>query len=124
MLKYKVVNREGCLSYGISINDKEWSSDYEPVQMSDQEKEEFVDFLLEEFKRQLKDNTVSIDELLGCFQYDSCEKEDGYCETCGDSVSETTWLFNEPQINNNLSSDSNLQNNMIFEEGVSFAELM
>jgi len=96
MVRYKVVKRVGCLSFGTSINDKEWSSDYEPVQMSDQEKEEFVDFLLKEFKRQLKDNTVSIDELIGCFQYDSWEQEEGYCETCGDSVSETTWLFSEP----------------------------
>jgi len=92
-MKYEVVKSEGCMSFGTTVNGKDWSGEYEPTLMTESEKEEFVDFLLEEFKRQLKNNTVSIDELLGCFQYDSCEEEDSYCETCGDSVSETTWKF-------------------------------
>jgi len=92
-MKYEVVKSEGCLAFGLTVNGKDWSGDYEPNLMSESEKEEFVDYLLQEFKRQLKDNTVSIDELVGVFQYDSWEQEPGYCETCGDSVSTTTWIF-------------------------------
>jgi hypothetical protein len=52
---------------------------------------ELVDYLCEKFKEQLKNNTVSIDDLIQCFQYDNYEIEDGSCDTCGDSVSTTTW---------------------------------
>jgi len=92
-MKYEVVKSEGCLSYGTTVNGKDWSGEYVPNLMTEAEKDEFVDYLLQEFKKQLKDNTVDIDSLINCFQYDSYGQEKGSCETCGDSVSWTTWKF-------------------------------
>lgn len=92
-MKYEVIISEGCRSFDTSINGKSWSTEYEPSRMAEREKEDFVNFLCEEFKRQLKENTVSIDDFIKIFQYDDYEMEDGACETCGDSVSETIWRF-------------------------------
>jgi hypothetical protein len=86
-MKYEVVKSEGCLSFGTTVNGKDWSGEYEPNLMTESEKEEFVDYLLQEFKKQLKDNTVDINGLINCFQYDSYGQKKRSCETCGDSVS-------------------------------------
>lgn len=91
-MKYKVEQNEGCLSYGLKVNGKDWSGEYAPTLMSEQEKEEFVNYLLQEYKKQLKENSVTIDSLISVFQYDSWE-EKNTCDTCGDRVSTTTWLF-------------------------------
>jgi len=87
--KYKIIKSEGCRSFGTTVNGQDIYGEYNP--MNESQINEFVDYLCEKFKEELKKNTVSIDDLIGCFQYDSCETEDGYCETCGDSVTETTW---------------------------------
>jgi hypothetical protein len=87
--KYKIIKSEGCMSFGTTVNGQDIYGEFEP--MTQEQINEFVDYLCEEFKKELRQNTVSIDDLLGCFQYDSCETEDGHCETCGDSVTETTW---------------------------------
>ena len=59
--------------------------------MTQEQIDEFIDYLCQKFKEELRQSTVSIDDLIGCFQYESCETEDGYCEQCGDSMTETTW---------------------------------
>lgn len=87
--KYQIVRGEGCLSFGTTVNGKDIYGEYEP--MSESQIEEFVDYLCVKFKQELKDNTVSIDDLIDCFQYDECETESGSCDTCGDSVTTTTW---------------------------------
>jgi hypothetical protein len=87
--KYKIVKSEGCMSYGTTVNDQNIYGEYEP--MSQQQIETFVDYLCQKFKEKLKVNTVSIDDLIECFQYESCETENDSCETCGDSVTTTTW---------------------------------
>jgi hypothetical protein len=89
--KYEIVKSEGCLSFGTTVNGKDMYGEYNP--MTPVEILEFVDYLCEKFKQELKDNTVSIDDLIGCFQYDESETEDSSCETCGDSVTTTTWLL-------------------------------
>jgi len=87
--KYKIVKSEGCMSSGTTVNGQDIYGEFNP--MTQDQIDEFVHYLCEKFKVELKQNTVSIDDLIGCFQYDSYETEDGYCETCGDSVSETIW---------------------------------
>lgn len=89
MNKYKIVKSEGCLSFGTTVNGQNIYGEYDP--MTPEQIDEFVDNLCTKFKHELKNNTVSIDDLIGCFQYDECETEDGYCETCGDSVTTTIW---------------------------------
>jgi len=87
--KYKIIKSEGCTSFGTTVNGQNVYGEFE--RMSESQINEFVDYLCEKFKEELKDNTVSLDDLIGCFQYDSCETEDGHCEKCGDSMTETTW---------------------------------
>ena len=87
--KYEIIKSEGCLSFGTTVNGKDMYGEYNP--MTPVEILEFVDYLCVKFKQELKDNTVSIDDLIGCFQCDESETEDDYCETCGDSVTTTTW---------------------------------
>ena len=87
--KYEIIKSEGCLSFGTTVNGKDMYGEYNP--MTPAEIMELVDYLCEKFKEQLKNNTVSIDDLIECFQYDDSETEDDSCDTCGDSVSTTTW---------------------------------
>jgi hypothetical protein len=87
--KYKIVKSEGCTSFGTTVNGQDIYGEYDP--MSQTQIDELVDYLCEKFKEKLKDNLVSIEDLIACFQYDSYETEDGQCDTCGDSVSYTTW---------------------------------
>ena len=87
--KYKIVKSEGCMSFGTTVNGQDIYGEFNP--MSQAQIDEFVNYLCNRFKKLLKTNEVSVDDLINCFQYDSCETEDGYCETCGDSVTETTW---------------------------------
>ena len=90
-MKYKIIKSEGCLSFGTTVNGKDIYGDYN--RMTAAEIDEFVDYLCEKFKNELKNNTVSIDDLIECFQYDEYETEEGSCDTCGDSVATTTWLL-------------------------------
>lgn len=87
--KYTIIKSEGCTSYGTTVNGQDIYGEFNP--MTQDQIDEFVNYLCERFKEELKRNTVEINDLIGCFQYDSYETEDGYCETCGDSVTETTW---------------------------------
>ncbi len=87
--KYEIIRSEGCLSFGTTANGKDLYGEYNP--MTPIEIMELVDHLCERFKHELKRNNVRVDDLIDCFDYDDRETEDGYCETCGDSVTTTTW---------------------------------
>ena len=87
--KYKIDKSEGCTAYGTTVNGQDVYGEFEPMNAS--QIDELVDYLCERFKEKLKRSTVQIDDLIACFQYDSYETEDSYCEQCGDSVTQTTW---------------------------------
>lgn len=89
--KYKVIISEGCTAFYTEINEKIIGGEYEPTRMSDEEVDEFVDYLCEKFKQDLKEGTVIMDDLIKCFQYDETEYDDYSCEQCGDTVSRTIW---------------------------------
>lgn len=90
-MKYTIVKSEGCRSWGTTVNGQNMYGEYEP--MTVEQIDELTDYLCVRFKEELKKSSVSLDDLIGCFQHESCETEDGYCETCGDSVTETTWII-------------------------------
>lgn len=89
-MKYKIEISEGCTSFYTSVNDKLWSGEYDVL--SEDEKTEFVDFLCEEFKKQLKDDCVSINDFIRCFQVDESQ-DGGGCEQCGDHIWRDFWYF-------------------------------
>ena len=90
-MEYEVKIFTGCTSYGMTVNGKSWGGEYNL--MSDEEKEKFVNFLCDEFKRQLKENSVDIQDFVQCFGYEDSNWDSHPCETCGDTTSETIWKF-------------------------------
>ena len=58
--------------------------------MSESEKNDAVEFLLEKIREGLKDGTVVINELIECFSPDKTEYSET-CDQCGDSVTTRTW---------------------------------
>ena len=87
--KYKIIKSEGCMAFSTTVNGQDIYGEYNP--MTQEQINKFVDYLCQKFKKELKQNNVSIDDLIGCFEYDSYETKEGYCDTCGDSVAETIW---------------------------------
>jgi hypothetical protein len=85
MSKYKIVISEGCTSFYTTVNDKDISD------LTPKEYNEFLDYLCVNLKRQIKNNTVSIQSLIGIFQYDDYIFDKETCEQCGDTNSKTVW---------------------------------
>lgn len=89
--KYKITISEGCTAFYTEINGKIVGGEYEPTCFNDEETDEFVDYLCEQFKKELKQNTVNLNDLIECFQPDDWETDEHDCETCGDSVHRKYW---------------------------------
>jgi hypothetical protein len=87
-LKYKVVISEGCRAFYTEINGKLLSED-----ISNQEIDEFIDYLCSKFKKEYKESTVSLDDLIKCFQPDNWESDEDSCDQCGDTVHRNYWEF-------------------------------
>jgi hypothetical protein len=87
--KYNIVISEGCTTFGTMINGRLVSGDEDS--MTNDEIDQFADYLCEKFKEKLKQNAVSLDDLIKCFQCDDYEYNDNPCGTCGDITSSTTW---------------------------------
>jgi hypothetical protein len=83
--KYEIVISEGCTAFYTSVNGKMVED------MAEKEYDQFVDYLLQEFKAKLKDSTVSLNDLIKCFQSDDWKYDDTACDQCGDSVTEVIW---------------------------------
>jgi hypothetical protein len=92
-MKYKITISEGCTAFYTEINEKIVGGEYEPTCLTDAETDEFVDYLCEQFKKELKQHTVSLNDLIQCFQPDNWETEDESCDQCGDSVHRKHWEF-------------------------------
>ena len=60
--KYKIVKSEGCLSWGTTVNGQNIYGEYDP--MTQEQIDEFVDYLCQKFKEELRESTVSIDDLI------------------------------------------------------------
>jgi hypothetical protein len=92
-MKYRVTISEGCTAFYTEINEKIVGGEYEPTCLTDEEVDEFVDYLCKKFKTELKEGTVILDDLIKCFQSDRNETDEHDCEQCGDTVSRTVWEF-------------------------------
>ena len=84
-VKYNIVISEGCTANGVSVNGKEWYGEYQPTRMTEDEREEFVSYLLDKIKEGYETGEIGITELIRLFSYDNYEVSPT-CETCGDSV--------------------------------------
>lgn len=89
--KYNIVIGEGCTAFYTEINGKTIGGEYEPTRMTDEEVDEFIDYLLNKVKEGIKEHTICIDDLIKIFQYDDWECDKYPCDQCGDSASRTIW---------------------------------
>ena len=83
MYKFKLT--QGCLAYNFTVDDKQID------ELSSEEKNSLIDYLLAEYKERIADGNRSIQSLVEAFDYDSWESDGHSCEQCGDTVSKTTW---------------------------------
>lgn len=90
-MKYKVEIGQGCTSFYTEINGKGLGGEYNV--MTNEEVDEFIDYLCQKFKEEYRNSTVSLDDLIRCFQSDSYESDKHPCETCGDTFSKEIWVF-------------------------------
>lgn len=92
-MKYKVTISEGCTAFYTEINGKIVGGEYEPTCLTNEEIDDFIDYLCEQFKKELRQSTVSLNDLIQCFQPDSWESDKNSCEQCGDTVHRKDWEF-------------------------------
>lgn len=83
--KYKFVETTGCTAFNFTVNDTPLS------EISEQEKDEILDYLFIKVKEGIKDNTILFENIVGLFQYDGYEHDPEQCSSCYDTVSWTTW---------------------------------
>lgn len=83
--KYKFVETTGCTAFDFTVNGKSLS------ELSSKERDEMLNYLFEKIKEGLAEQTILLENLIHLFQYDDYEYDDRVCESCGDTVSSTTW---------------------------------
>ena len=89
--KYNIIISEGCTAFYTEVNGKTIGGEHEPTRMTDDEIDEFIDYLLVKVKEGIKNQEISIDSLIRAFQYDDWESDDEPCEQCFDTVHRTIW---------------------------------
>jgi hypothetical protein len=84
-MKYKIENIEGCTAFDIVING------VSIVDVPENEKEELVNYLIDQLKESYKRGEITLHSLIQNFQYDDYDCDNEPCEQCGDTVSTTTY---------------------------------
>jgi hypothetical protein len=80
-----IVISEGCTAFYTLVDNKNIND------MTSEERNAFIDTLLAKLKTEILENTVSIDSVIKCFNYDDYEYDGNVCDQCGDTVSKTIW---------------------------------
>jgi hypothetical protein len=83
--KYKFIETTGCTAFDFTVNEKSLS------ELSKREIDEILDYLFVKVKEGIDENTILFEDVVKLFQPDDWEYDDHTCETCGDTVSTTTW---------------------------------
>jgi hypothetical protein len=79
--RYKIEIIEGCTAFDTVING------VSVVDIPENEKEEVVNYLIDQLKESYKRGEVTLESLIQNFQYDDWECDDYRCESCGETVS-------------------------------------
>lgn len=85
--EYKVIISEGCTAFYTKIDEKLIED------MSESEKNNFIEHMLNKIKDGIKDNSISLESVINVFQYSDFETDSRSCDQCGDNVSRTTWYI-------------------------------
>ena len=84
-MKYKIEKSEGCTAFYTLVNGKNIND------LSPEELGALYDYVLSKIKEGLLGQTTSFDSVMEVLRYVDYENDGKSCETCGDSVSRTTW---------------------------------
>jgi hypothetical protein len=84
--KYKIEIIEGCTAFDTAING------VSVLDIPENEKEEVVNYLIDQLKESYKRGEITLESLIQNFQYDDYECDGNKCGSCGDTVSRT--IFN------------------------------
>jgi hypothetical protein len=79
--RYKIEIIEGCTAFDTVING------VSVVDIPENEKEEVVNYLIDQLKESYKRGEVTLESLIQNFQYDDYECDDYQCSSCGDKIS-------------------------------------
>lgn len=90
-MNYKIIISEGCTAFYTEINGKMWSTEYEPAQMSLEEKNQFIDHLLSKLKEGVLEGSIDVDSIIKHLVEDDVEYDDHVCDQCGDTVTRYIW---------------------------------
>jgi hypothetical protein len=85
MTKYKIEIVEGCTAFNTVVNG------VSIIDIADNEKEEIVNYLIDQLKESYKRGEVTLESLIQNFQYDDYECDNEPCGQCGDTVSTTIY---------------------------------
>lgn len=83
--KYKFEEITGCTAFNFLINGESISD------ISSEKQDEILEYLLVKIKENVKEQAIQLTNIVQLFQYDDYEYDDHVCDTCGDTVSTTTW---------------------------------
>lgn len=83
--RYKFVETTGCTAFDFSVNERSIS------ELSTEEHNKVLDYLFAKVKEGINENTILFSQVVQLFQPDDWEHDPHVCETCGDSISTTTW---------------------------------
>ena len=83
--KYKFVETTGCTAFDFSVNEQSIS------ELSNEELDKILNYLFVKVKEGINENTILFSQVVQLFQPDDWEHDPHVCESCGDSVSTTTW---------------------------------
>ena len=85
MSKYKFVETMGCCHFGYTVNDEDLND------IPKEKQKEIVDYICEEIKKGLDDNTVQLQDVVAVFEASDWGGDKENCDTCGDRVTWTIW---------------------------------
>jgi hypothetical protein len=84
----KIIISEGCTAFYTTVDGKLLYGEGDNV-MTDEERNELVDYLMLKMKKDVDKGCILINNLIELFQYDDYECESHCCDQCGDTVSRT-----------------------------------
>jgi hypothetical protein len=84
-MKHKFVKTEGCTAFDFTV-------DGESVADIPREKEYAIfDYLVEKIRERFDNREIQLLDVVEMFEYNDYKYEKERCDTCGDTVSWTTW---------------------------------
>lgn len=83
--RYKFEEITGCTAFNFLVNEESFSA------LPEDKQDEIVDYLLIKIKEEFKENSISINQIVGIFQYDDYENDPEPCSQCFDTIQTTTW---------------------------------